>query len=313
MKIQTQWSNSLLSLKNMHGIIAEKLKGKRVAYLDYPVYFNVGDLLIYLGTEKFFKDYDVNVCYRAEASDVRFNKVADCDVILFQGGGNFGDLYNRVQNMRESIIKNFPNKEVICLPQSIHFNNEDERVRASKVFNSHPNFTFFVRDNESFEVAKSFSHKVVLMPDMAHSLHPLIDEREVVTNLNKTIRILNQRRNDNEAKKRNDKTIKMSFDWDDMITYEDRIVKKIHNIKGKLKFEQNNISNFWYNHSNIIAKRAIDYFLQHDMVYTDRLHGLILSALLGRYVIVSDNSYGKNSRYYNLWLKDIESIKFNNE
>ncbi|WP_442242768.1 polysaccharide pyruvyl transferase family protein, partial [Staphylococcus carnosus] len=207
----------------------------------------------------------------------------------------------------------FPNKEIICLPQSIHFNNEDEKVRASKVFNGHPNFTFFVRDNESFEIAKSFSNQVVLMPDMAHSLHPLIDKREVVTNLNETIRILNQRRNDNEAKKRNEKIIKMSFDWDDMITYEDRMVKKIHNIKGKLKFEQNNMSNFWYKHSNIIAKRAIDYFLQHDLVYTDRLHGLILSALLGRNIIVYDNSYGKNSRYYKLWLKDIDNIKFNNE
>ena len=35
-----------------------------VVYFDYPLHLNVGDLLIYAGTEQFFKDYDIRIRLR---------------------------------------------------------------------------------------------------------------------------------------------------------------------------------------------------------------------------------------------------------
>ena len=32
-----------------------------VVYFEYPIYLNVGDLLIYHGTEKFFTDNGINI------------------------------------------------------------------------------------------------------------------------------------------------------------------------------------------------------------------------------------------------------------
>ena len=47
--------------------IAELIIDKQdVVYFDYPLHLNVGDLLIYAGTEQFFKDYDI--CIRLRRS-----------------------------------------------------------------------------------------------------------------------------------------------------------------------------------------------------------------------------------------------------
>ncbi|WP_173676649.1 polysaccharide pyruvyl transferase family protein, partial [Escherichia coli] len=83
------------------------------------MYSNVGDLLIYFGTEAFIKEYNLNVIYRA-GMNVDLKKLKDVDVILFQGGGNFGGLYSHHQQLREKITLKLPNKKIICLPQTLH-------------------------------------------------------------------------------------------------------------------------------------------------------------------------------------------------
>jgi pyruvyl transferase EpsO len=60
----------------------------------------------------------------------------------------------------------------------------------------------------------------------------------------------------------------------------------------------------WTKHSKDIVFKSINYFDSKDLVVTDRLHGLILSSLLGKNIVLRDNSYGKNSRYKVSWLND---------
>ena len=43
---------------------------------------------------------------------------------------------------------------------------------------------------------------------------------------------------------------------------------------------------------------------KYNFVITTRLHGHILSILLGVPSIIIDNSYGKNKRFYFSWLQD---------
>lgn len=55
----------LLALKQQLKQIEEKIIDKNdVLYFDYPLHQNVGDLLIYAGTEQFFKDYQINIRLR---------------------------------------------------------------------------------------------------------------------------------------------------------------------------------------------------------------------------------------------------------
>ncbi|MGR5452159.1 polysaccharide pyruvyl transferase family protein [Vibrio sp. PNB22_3_1] len=298
-------------LKEQHSTIANIIGRKKVAFLDCPVYFNFGDLLIWHGTEKFFKDYNINVSYRSEATYINQKEIDKCDVIVFQGGGNFGDLYPRVQAMRENVVKNNRNKKIICLPQTIHFSSEGSLNRSSEIFKNHPDFIFFIRDESSKILAMRFTDKVSMMPDMAHSLHPLVEPYEAGYDANCT-KILVQKRDDGEVGNMIVNGLsKRPFDWNDLVTIEDKVVRKLFNMVSKLGVNQNKLISLWAIKSRELELRAISVFEHKNHIVTDRLHGMILSALLGKSCKVFDNSYGKNSGYYESWLKNIPFIDFN--
>ncbi|WP_226993031.1 polysaccharide pyruvyl transferase family protein, partial [Paraglaciecola polaris] len=210
---KTNWYNKLNELKAMHRDIASLCEHKKVAYIDIPLHFNVGDQLIYAGTEAFIKNHKINVVYRAFDINVDVKKIEKCDLIMFHGGGNFGDIYPRHQRLRESLIEKYPSKRIIILPQTIHFSSEAEKTKSSEVFARHPDLYIYLRDKKSHEIAKAFSHNSSLMPDMAHSLHPLIDSSEVESLEINTPKIINLRRVDVEKVSAEIKIHKRSFDW----------------------------------------------------------------------------------------------------
>ena len=55
--------SAMQELKQKLNFIADLIIDKNdVVYLDYPFHLNVGDLLIYHGTEEFFKQHNIQVC-----------------------------------------------------------------------------------------------------------------------------------------------------------------------------------------------------------------------------------------------------------
>ncbi|MGS0725214.1 polysaccharide pyruvyl transferase family protein [Shewanella sp. 0m-11] len=307
------WKHNLDQLKEQHSEIAKLLVGKKVAFIDIPLYYNVGDILIYLGTEEFIKNHSINIVHRAFQKNIDHNKLKDVDTILFQGGGNFGDLYLKHQKLRELIIKNYPNKQIVMLPETIYFKSEEAQERSAKIFRTHKDLTLYVRDNRSFEIAKSFTNNVELMPDMAHSLHPLVDIKEVVRTEAPVRRILNLRRKDVESDGGAGSLTKQEFDWINMLTLSDHLLLKYFKKMQKMPILKYKLAKNWRIQSDALLFTSSNYFLQHELVHTDRLHGLILSVLLGRRVIMLDNSYGKNTAYYNQWLSNNPLISMSSE
>lgn len=306
--MENKWLQVMSDLKHKHNSILNLLENKKIAYVDIPMHFNIGDLLIYLGTEKFIENNRLDVIYRCGLK-ANFKKMKEADVIMLHGGGNFGDLYPAHQSFREEIIKKFTDKIIICLPQSIHFDSKEELEKSADVFNKHQNYHFFVRDLESLEIAKKFTNNAMLMPDMAHSLHPLIDKLETYKEIETgRIRLLNMQRKDKESSSdfQGLSICKRSFDWDDIIDpsnyYLGRIIEKVNFL-----FPDRTVS-IWNRISSNCLFNATNYFLSHDIVYSDRLHGIILSTLLGRKIKLYDNSYGKNTKYYSCWLEDYPFI-----
>lgn len=300
-----KWNLILNNLKSEHNALDNLVSGKKVAFLDMPCYFNVGDLLIYLGTESYFSNKAVNVIYRSDYKNISHRKLREADVIIFQGGGNFGDLYPLLQSMREKVVKKYHDKIIICLPQTIFFKNEQELKKSSLLFREHKNFHFYTRDSSSYELAASFTDKRYLMPDMAHSLHPLKEVNEI--RIEKIFpKILNLVRVDDECPSVKSQLLKRAFDWKDIISNEDKLSLLLYSFL--VKIDQAKANRFWYNTCNQILFKSVNYFDQHDIVYTDRLHGLILAVLLGKEIKLYDNSYGKNSGYYNQWLSGMENI-----
>ena len=56
------------------------------------------------------------------------------------------------------------------------------------------------------------------------------------------------------------------------------------------------------------VKVGIEHISKYEKVYSNRLHGALLSILLGKETYIIDNSYGKNSQYYSTWLKNTKNI-----
>lgn len=310
----------LISLKQELGKIVELINKEDAFYFDYPMHLNVGDLLIYAGTEAFFKEYNINIRLRRclqtfDINEIKKN-ITKNTTIICHGGGNLGDLYPLLQKLREELVINFPNNRIILLPQTGYFSNQDEMKKSAAIFSAHKDCHLFARDLPTLELLKNFSDKVILCPDMAHQLYGEFPLKNKVESLEKNkLYFLRKDIEASQLEKNIESTLLASAvvkDWDDIVTSNDimyaRIYSKLARISNisHLSIFKDKINNLWYKHTLNIIERARNEFMKYDLVVTSRLHGHIFSCLLGIPNQVCDNSYGKNLGYYNQWTKDID-------
>ncbi|MEZ9465461.1 hypothetical protein BCS96_10410 [Vibrio breoganii] len=305
------WDDILNDMKNKHHEMDDLFKNKSIALIDIPLYYNVGDLLIYKGTQLYFESINADVKYKGFDRYTSFKKLSVCDVIVLQGGGSFGDLYPVHQKLREDVIKKFPNKRIVCLPQSIHFSSESKMRDSAKIFQSHNDFHLFLRDDVSFAFGKEFTCNCKMMPDMAHHMHPMVEKSEVGKEYG---RILNLVRRDKETPNEQDThNHKAGFDWDNIITVNDIILNQFLKVILKFRKDSKIVDKIWYKQIDDVIFKSSNYFYNHDVIRTDRLHGFILSSLLGKNIDLKDNSYGKNTNYCKAWLEDYPYLVKNKE
>ena len=303
-------SSSLLSLKmQLASILSLFSANSRIFYVDYPVHSNVGDLLINLGTEQFFADYKIPIYRRYSVMDMP--RLEDLDVdenttFLCHGGGNFGDLYPKHQVFREKLLDRFPRARVVFLPQSLHYTSESAQQKSLQVISRHPNCHILVRDQESLEALQSANiFCCSLMPDMAHHLWgTLKPTRSAVQG-----RAMLFLRQDAEMTLLpsgiDEVSVHNSFDWNRIVSMRHQMLAG--GVYWCLKMAANRLPHnlnapAWYSMRDLMITDSIKSFSSYEHIYTNRLHAMLLSLLLGRDVIAFDNSYGKLSRYISSWL-----------
>jgi pyruvyl transferase EpsO len=299
----------------LNEILAVIPSGSRVLFLDYPLYLNVGDMLINKGSELFFKENNINVVFRANAydCDVAYLNAnfSDC-IAVCHGGGNFGDIYDTHQNLRRDVVSNFKGK-VVILPQSLHYNDQKKLEDDISVFQSHPNVHIFVRDQESLAIAQKLSKNAALMPDMAHYLWGTLN-----TTIDKTESTLYFMRKDCErSSAQANYEQNTSYDWDDLISNSNNLKYKflLKSLRLNRYFKAYPIylAKLWSSVTDSIVQDALVFFNKNNKVVTSRLHGHIFSCLLSLENEVLDNSYGKNSRYITQWTKNSSIVSLNIE
>ena len=59
-----------------------------------------------------------------------------------------------------------------------------------------------------------------------------------------------------------------------------------------------------------MIREGVKQISQYENIYSTRLHAAILSVLLEKQFVLFDNSYGKNSSFYETWLNDLDDVKF---
>lgn len=307
--------------RQLQDIIKDKLAGlinHDYVLLDLPYHANIGDSIIALGEKNFLKEIDCKCLYAG--SHCAHNFIIDKNtVILFHGGGNFGDLWRDCADLRNSIISRYPNNKFIVFPQSVCYENEKNLQEDIEVYSRCSNMTICARDRVSFEFLKRHfvQNNILLVPDMAFYLDPKFLKRS--HNTGKTLFLL---RNDKELVQNPMYNIVPSdanvADWPTMnynigayIPY-NRIWKRIENRIRKYFGDKSELmmeNLYWqkillpYN-----VKCGVDFLNCYDSIYTTRLHAAVLGYLLGKQIHIFDNKDGKISALYETWLKDCEGI-----
>ena len=308
-------------LKLRLGGIASVLPPSRpVVYLDYPVHNNVGDLLIHQGADAFLEDYGYSVLGRFSMHDfsrlgrhgeqavILKRSIRDLDAlvhgagcaIVLHGGGNFGDIWPQFQMFRERIIERYRDTPIVVLPQTIHFSSTEQRERSARLLAAHRKLFIFVRDRESLAFVRDEAHAGGdLMPDMAHQLWG----RPEFAGSGPEAGTLMVRRRDRES--RNLDSTSAHFDWDELNRGSSRFVlralRKWQTIDNPLRHWLPNYR-LWRIYRDHLVARAVERFRPYAAIDTDRLHGMILGALMDKEVRYGEGSYGKLQRYAGLWL-----------
>ena len=276
-----------------------------VIIIGTPLHSNIGDLAITLAEQKFIDSYMSNDNYRTVKIPLRiFNIIhrkvsriiSSDDVLVGLGGGNMGDQYIIEEECRRKIIASYPNNKIIIFPQTIHFSNtkngQTELRKTKKIYSRHTNLVIVARENNSYEQMIGYfpNNKILLTPD-------------IVLSMNESDRHYNRygvlvcMRNDIEGKlKSGEKNIidKISLSLSDDVRYTDTISKKkLIIIRRK----------------NSIVYNKLSEFQQAKLVITDRLHGMVFSAITGTPCVAFSNYNHKVLGTYK-WISKLPYIKF---
>lgn len=277
---------------------------------------NVGDSAIWLGELTWLHDAGVRVAYRCHERDYDANILAQScpnGLILLSGGGNLGDVWPSLQRLRERVIQDFPRRPIVQLPQSIQFGDREALALARRVFDNHPDLTIFVRDVASLDFAnREFQCGAALCPDMALYLGALSFKRV------KDVDVLWLKRTDREAVPDNLGAVGSGMVVTDWLHPWPPAVRRLRETFQPLLMRHPRRLGVLRRYSEATfdyqARQRMKFgcalLSRGSVVVTDRLHGHILSLLLGIPHVVLDNSYGKVRQFHETWTKSMPHVRW---
>lgn len=275
------------------------------ALLDFPTYANVGDSAIWAGEIAYLQRYASGPpAYVSSLSDFSMQDLlARCPEgpIFINGGGNFGDIWPHHQTFRNRLLEQAPGRQVIQLPQSIHFSSPEKLEETARVIERHGAFTLFVRDKESLELAqRHFPCQTLLCPDMALFIGPIARPRSPDVDVLCLLRT-DAERVDLGVTVTEDPDLRIA-DWLD----ESKVGLNMARAWGALSSAAvGGPSAARYGMFKAAAdarlRRGVRLLASGRTIVTDRLHTHILALLLGIPHAVLDNSYGKVGRFISCW------------
>lgn len=301
--------------EKIHSSLSE-LVGKKCILLDAPYYHNIGDVLIWIGEQCFMKDCGIECLYVASYETCTFPKIDKDVTILFNGGGNLGDIYPEHMDFLIKVARKYPNNRIIVLPQTVYYQNTSLEAEDFKQLLRHQDFYICGRDKVVFQLLqKTFGEHTLLLPDMAFCISALRLKPYIKKQTHEKLIIS---RNDCEKGKTSLSLDGDISDWPVFMqsfrttTFFNKVFKHISD--AQIPFFSDLINYVWnwyapHIFNEKMMREGVEFISPYKEVETTRLHGCILSILLDKQVTLVNNSYGKNKNFYDSWLYDLDSIK----
>ncbi|MDG5815550.1 polysaccharide pyruvyl transferase family protein [Chitinispirillales bacterium ANBcel5] len=294
-------------------------------FLDLPYYTNIGDVLIWKGTEDMLKTLPYKCIYKSSIENYVKPQISSDVIILLQGGGNFGDIWRRHTKFSLKIIQDYPENRIIILPQTVYYKSSQTMHSDAHLMSMHKNLTLCARDTTTFKLLNRYFSKnhLVLMPDMAFCIsRDFINKYKNAAH--KESLFINRKDQEQLSPDQNNYTFDHNGveerEWPSMEKpmFHTKMLfwcKKITSAltrRNVFPKTMNKLTDFYAQKIFMpkILKLGIQFISEYQYVYSTRLHGAILAVLLNKPVTFFDNSYGKNSTFYTTWLKNYKHIKF---
>lgn len=221
--------------------------------------------------------------------DLLSRYIKEEDRIVFQSGYGVQDLGGNMNRMHRAIFKAMPKAKYLMFPNTIFFKSESNKQITSDVYNSASKMLFLARDEVSYDMAKSmFPYiRVMFFLDIVTTLIGALEFSE------QRAGVIICRRNDLEQFNPDDQWEMLAenlrkngnstdiMDTTIPVSYQEILKDKERYIMDKIRE-----------------------FAQHEVVVTDRFHGMIFSLSAGTPVIITKTTDHKVVSGMN-WFKRI--------
>ncbi|WP_050008142.1 glycosyltransferase [Butyrivibrio sp. WCE2006] len=283
-------------------------KLKRIVYFELPCFDNLGDHAIAYVTEYILNNICLKEAYNYQLfvvdgweTDQAIKSLKKCitpdDVVICQGGGNFGSLYEFAEIFRRKVLKAFKNNKIIIMPQTLYYLDDEKGSREllldQKAVRKCKQMTIFARDAVSYKLMKQyFPADIILL----HDTVSLFDATYLASTEREGIVIC--LRSDKESALKAEDKIKI-------IEFSEANAKKIIVTDTCTNYEVSRAER------KRILEKKISLFGGAKLVITDRLHGMIFSVITGTPCIVLGNDHHKVFETYKTF-SDCSYIKYVN-
>ncbi|MEO3135263.1 polysaccharide pyruvyl transferase family protein [Turicibacter sanguinis] len=289
-----------------------KNHSKTIYIVTTPEYGNLGDHAIAQAeidlAKKNFNDYEI-----FEIPDSMYDTYIYClrfyttpkDMIWFIGGGNFGIMYPQSEYNRRTVIKKCKRCKIIMFPQSNTTSNsifdQLELKKSIKIYSKNPNVSLIARDKNTFLHIKNnfiknnvyYAPDVVLTWDISSYIQT---SKQNINNKKLNKKVLFCIRKDRESSI--DKNIINSF------------ITSMQSMNYDIEFfDTETYRNISIGDRKNELVSLLNKLKEADYVITDRLHGMVLTCLVGKPCLAFDNSTKKISGLVK-WIKNKEIIMY---
>lgn len=314
--------NILYPFRRAHGYVYEMcLKGKKyiklIIYLVFPLgkkflipgtpeHRNLGDSAIVIAEKRFIENCGIPINRIKEITFSEYKKynklirnlILRNTVIAQLGGGNMGDQWIEEEQLHRDLLTDFPNNRQIIFPQTVFYTSTDfgehEKQKSVEYYNGRKKITLFARENNSYEFMKT------LYPETSVFLAPDI----VLSSTQDAFGVHKQKRDKILLCLRNDVEKAMTPEVHAQIEH----YLKEHEFSYRIT-DMYSTSSVSKNNRYDCVRRKMGEFASARLVITDRLHGMVFSAITGTPCIVFGNYNYKVEGTYE-WIKYLDFIRF---
>lgn len=272
---------------------------------------NMGDQAIRKGQllflQNYFTDYkimeiDKYIWCEQNKNAIKLLKktVKKQDLITIQGGGYIGDLWLGCEEDFKKIVADFPKNKIVTLPNTAYYSDTENGRKLlaedKDFYAKYKNVIFYLRDKASYDLMCGMvgKERCNYKPDMALMIKPKHDLPR------KDILICTRKDHEKVRSAEDFEKLKQMFENSG---YNVKYTDTCKDVEKSFKYSQ-----------RIRDKYLCDIFKEFagaKLIVTDRLHGMILSAINKTPCIATDNISKKISGVYD-WIRYLDYIKVMN-